>query len=614
MRKITKAICVALSLMLLVNLAGIEAAASEPAAANQTEGSGEVNDAAPDKTDGADETDEPDDGAPEDEKQDDGQSEDGNDAAQDDGSDSTDVPAGDEGTSSEDVDLDAQLPEQGDAVDDEKSIDTQNITEVKAEPVAGKNELKIIWNVVSGATYKIETFRGSSSSGGDVEKSKTGITEGTGTIEVTPGTQYTIKVTNENKSSDSAEIPAILLAAPANLKATASNGAVALSWSAVALSWSAVAGAESYKVAYNGKEEVVTTPSFTATGLANGTKYNFSVTAQKNLTDSLNKPHPYSSIAAAVSATPIGNKPSQVTGLTGIDGEKSAILTWSKAAYADSYVVYRYNSSKKTWDVVKSGLTQLTYTDKGLKAGQKYQYRIAGVNSNGTGALSSSIKISVKKTPGTKIRSIGYKAVLKSRAPLFGTSKSSKRLKYLSKGKKVTTTNYGNGRYEIKIGKKYYWISKDRLKFKASIWTTKDYSTKVKEDFVNKKKYSSPSKYLIWISHYTQRVVIYQGSKGKWKMIRSAKCATGTHLHMTPKGKFKVGKKEKGWFYKKTYEKPIVHFKGQNSFHSRIKNYKGGYADATIGRPRSKGSTRLYDEDINFIYKKCPKGTTVISL
>ncbi len=236
------------------------------------------------------------------------------------------------------------------------------------------------------------------------------------------------------------------------------------------------------------------------------------------------------------------------------------------------------------------------------------------MNSNGTGALSSSIKISVKKTPGTKIRSIGYKAVLKSRAPLFGTSKSSKRLKYLSKGKKVTTTNYGNGRYEIKIGKKYYWISKDRLKFKASIWTTKDYSTKVKEDFVNKKKYSSPSKYLIWISHYTQRVVIYQGSKGKWKMIRSAKCATGTHLHMTPKGKFKVGKKEKGWFYKKTYEKPIVHFKGQNSFHSRIKNYKGGYADATIGRPRSKGCVRLYDEDINFIYKKCPKGTTVISL
>ena len=333
MRKITKAICVALSLMLLVNLAGIEAAASEPAAANQTEGSGEVNDAAPDKTDGADEADEPDDGAPEDEKQDDGQSEDGNDTVQDDGSDSTDVPAGDEGTSSEDVDLGAQLPEQGDAVDDEKSVDTQAIGEITAEPVAGKNELKISWNAASRATYKIETFRGSSSSGA-AEKSKTGITAGTETIEVTPGTQYTIKVTNETDNNDIAEIPAILLATPANLKATASNGAVALSWSAVA-------GAESYKVAYNGGEKVVTTPSFTVTGLANGTKYNFSVTAQKNLTDSSSKSYLYSSIAAAVSATPIGNKPSQVTGLTGIDGEKSAILTWSKAAYADSYAVYK---------------------------------------------------------------------------------------------------------------------------------------------------------------------------------------------------------------------------------------------------------------------------------
>lgn len=605
MRKITKAICVALSLMLLVNLAGIEAAASDPATANQAEGSGEVNDVAPDKPDSADESDKPDDSTPEDEKQDDGQPEDGNDAVQDDGSVSTDVPAGNGETSSGDVDLDAQLPEQGDAVDDEKSLDTQTIDKINAEPVAGKNELKISWTGDKSKVYTVKAPKSSNTTGNpDKTVEVTGLTT---KIQVEQGIQYEITVTGKDDVSETGTIPAILLATPANLKAAASSGAVALSWSAVA-------GAESYKVAYNGKEEVVTTPSFTATGLANGTKYNFSVTAQKNLTDSLSNPHPYSSIAAAVSATPIGNKPSQVTGLTGIDGEKSAILTWSKAAYADSYAVYRYNSSKKTWDVVKSGLTQLTYTDKGLKAGQKYQYRIAGVNSNGTGALSSSIKISVKKTPGTKIRSIGYKAVLKSRAPLFGTSKSSKRLKYLSKGKKVTTTDYSRGRYEIKIGKKYYWISKDRLKFKASIWTTKDYSTKVKEDFVNKKKYSSPSKYLIWISHYTQRVVIYQGSKGKWKMIRSAKCATGTHLHMTPKGKFKVGKKEKGWFYKKTYEKPIVHFKGQNSFHSRIKNYKGGYADATIGRPRSKGCVRLYDEDINFIYKKCPKGTTVISL
>lgn len=96
-------------------------------------------------------------------------------------------------------------------------------------------------------------------------------------------------------------------------------------------------------------------------------------------------------------------------------------------------------------------------------------------------------------------------------------------------------------------------------------------------------------------------------------MIRSCRCATGTHKYKTPKGVFKITRKEKGWFYKSTYEKPVVRFKARNAFHSRIKRYKGGYADATIGRPKSRGCVRLYDEDIKFIYKKCPKGTTVVS-
>lgn len=597
MRRITKTICVVLSLMLLVNLAGIEAYASDADAAKQAEDSQANKDA--DITEPKEETGDagnPGGDAANDGKQDDqNNTENGNTGMPgDDGSSETDgkTPEGDVG-------LDTQLPEQEDKADEtEKSIDTQDISGLIAKPGAGKDKLEISWNGTD--VNEINAYKGNTSTG-TPEITEKNISGSSVEIKVTPGEQYIIKASTSSGST--AEIPAILLAAPANLKAVASNGAVTLTWSAVA-------GAENYKVVYNGGEEVVSAPSCTVTGLTNGTKYDFSVTAQKKFTADCS----YSSAASEVSATPIGNMPSQVTGLTGIDGEKSAILTWSKAAYADSYAVYRYNSSKKTWEVVKNGLTQLTYTDTNLKAGQKYQYRVAGVNANGTGNLSSTITISVKKTPGTKVRSIGYKAVVKSRAPLFATSKSSKRLKYLGKGKKVTTTDYANGRYEIKIGKKIYWISKDRLKFKASIWTTKDYSTKVKEDFVNKKGYSSPSKYLIWISHYTQRVVIYQGSKGKWKMIRSAKCATGTHLHMTPKGRFKVGKKEKGWFYKKTFEKPIVHFKGQNSFHSRIKNYKGGYADATIGRPRSKGCVRLYDEDINFIYKKCPKGTTVISL
>lgn len=602
MKRITKTICIALSLMLLVNLAGVEAFASE----SDTVASGKTQ--KENDTPAADEPDGVGNAGADDAKKDDGTNADpgvgdANTSGEDDLLEADKNNSADDNGMSVDADLDAENPAQEDNTDEaEQPLDTQNIADLKAEPVAGKNELKVSW-AVSGS-FKIETFKETGTTG-TPEKEVT-VSGTTGTVEVTPGIPYMIRVSNTVETSQVGEIPAILLAAPTNLKAAVSNGAVTLNWSAVA-------GAASYKVLYNGQEKVVTSPSCTVNGLDNGTKYDLSVIAQTELNKSGTK-YLYSSAAAEISVTPAGNRPSQVTGFSGIDGEKSAILTWSKAAYADSYAVYRYNSSKNVWEVVKSGLSKLTYTDKKLKEGKTYKYRVAGVNVNGTGKLSSTIKISVKKSPGTKVRSIGYKAVLKSRAPLFGTSKSSKRLKYLNAGKSVTTVDYANARYAIQIGGKTYWLSKDRLKFKDSIWTTKDYSTKVKEDFVNRRGYKSPSKYLIWISHYTQRVVIYQGSKGKWKMIRSAKCATGTHLHMTPKGKFAVGKKEKGWFYRSTFEKPIVHFKGQNSFHSRIKNYKGGYADATIGRPRSKGCVRLYDEDINFIYKKCPKGTTVISL
>lgn len=605
MRRLSKVICIALSMMLLVNLTGFDAVASEPDTESQT-GGGKAEDTSSDtedKTDKGDETG----GDVTDDKN--GNTDGTPDAVNPGENKSQNDPVSDDAAASDEAgSLDAQEPGQDAAADEaDNELDKQDVAGISAESVSGANQLKISWSKVDGATGYNVTVTQDGQISGKVYPINSGTTLET-EVDVTPNVRYSIKVESTGDSSQSGEIPAILLTAPANLKATPSNGTVRLSWTALA-------GA-TYDVKRNGDavKSGLTTGNCDVTGLTNGQSYNFSVTAHVKYTDN-GKEYSYESVSAAtVSAAPMGDKPAQVTGLSGIDGEKSAILTWSKAAYADSYAIYRYNTSKKTWDVVKNGVTQLTYTDNKLTAGKKYQYRVAGVNENGTGALSAAITISVKKTPGTKVRSIGYKATVKSRAPLFATSKSSKRLRYLKKGTKVTTTDYARGRYEIKVGGKIYWISKDRLKFRASVWTTKDYSTKVKEDFVNKRGYKSPTKYLIWISQYTQRVIIYQGSKGKWKMIRNCRCATGTHLHMTPKGVFKVGKKEKGWFYKKTFEKPIVHFKSQNSFHSRIKNYKGGYADATIGRPRSKGCVRLYDEDINFIYKKCPKGTTVVSL
>ena len=50
-------------------------------------------------------------------------------------------------------------------------------------------------------------------------------------------------------------------------------------------------------------------------------------------------------------------------------------LTWSAVSGAAGSVVYRYNSSKGSWDRVKK-LSGTSYTDKKLKAGTTYQYMI----------------------------------------------------------------------------------------------------------------------------------------------------------------------------------------------------------------------------------------------
>ncbi len=610
MRKIAKAICAALSLMLIVNLAGFEVTAAgvdDQAAADQTGGAGNGTEGDSGNkepaTDPADKT-----GNGED-----NQISGGGDGASSDGTSPDGTGTGENGSNDdstgenngstpENPENPAEPGQAGQDTPEPDQVEPQVIEGLTAKAAAGsKDELEISWTVRPEVTY---TLKVTDEEGKEIFN-RSGLISGKEKVKVTAGKRYDVTVAdNAGENPNSMTIPAVLLLSPA-VKAT-------LDGKSAKLAWSAVAGADSYEVAYNGKTEKVAGTTYTLDKAEGVDKVE--VTAVCALKDTQSKEYLYKSVPGEAQIVQV-EKPEKVTDLTGIDGNKSAILTWEKAKGASSYIVYRYNSSDKKWEVVKKGLTKLTYTDKKLSEGKKYKYRVAAENKGGVGEYSDTLTISVKKTPSEdKPRSIGYKATVKSRAPLFAKKSSSKRVKYLNKGTSVTTIDYGSGRYQIKLSNgKTYWISKDRLTFRASIWTTKDYSTKAKEDFVNKKGYKSPSKYLIWISQYTQRVIIYEGSKGKWKMIRNCRCATGTHLHMTPKGVHKITYKEKGWFYKSTYEKPIVHFQSQNSFHSRIKYYKGGYADATIGRPRSKGCVRLYDEDINFIYKKCPKGTTVVS-
>ncbi|MGI6028980.1 MAG: L,D-transpeptidase family protein [Candidatus Heteroscillospira sp.] len=141
-----------------------------------------------------------------------------------------------------------------------------------------------------------------------------------------------------------------------------------------------------------------------------------------------------------------------------------------------------------------------------------------------------------------------------------------------------------------------------------------DYEDFEKEIWVNAKGYSSESQYLIWINQSCQRVNIFEGSQGQWKLLRSCIVGCGAGAN-TPRGVFETTWNQPGWFTASYDVRPVVRFYGGGyAFHSRL--YHPGtdqLSDPGIGYPISHGCIRMYDEDIQWIYDNVPSGTTVVS-
>ncbi|MDD7651431.1 MAG: S-layer homology domain-containing protein [Firmicutes bacterium] len=150
-----------------------------------------------------------------------------------------------------------------------------------------------------------------------------------------------------------------------------------------------------------------------------------------------------------------------------------------------------------------------------------------------------------------------------------------------------------------------------------------DYSVGTKEGFVNQKGYSSSTGYLIWLSLKTQKVNIFQGSKGNWKLIRVCPCATGKNTTPTVSGVYSIIYKTYRWRfdeyvdgkYMEDYSRVyyVSGFWGGQAFHSRLYYADDTLYDGTIGTPVSHGCVRMMDEDCRYIYESMPSGTTVVN-
>ena len=144
-----------------------------------------------------------------------------------------------------------------------------------------------------------------------------------------------------------------------------------------------------------------------------------------------------------------------------------------------------------------------------------------------------------------------------------------------------------------------------------------DYKPEIKTAWVNLKGYKSDTKYLVWVNLTYQRVNIFEGSQGKWKLIRTCLCGSGTNATPTIRGVFTTSYKQSAWDYGSYYCGPIVRFYGSSgyAFHSRLQYWpmnSDRYYDARIGFPISHGCLRMYNEDIWWMYNNIPNGTTVV--
>ncbi len=244
------------------------------------------------------------------------------------------------------------------------------------DPVTG-------YNIYQGTSSGAETILTSTSTTATTFRS-TGLTN---------GTTYYFKVTAVTLagegpfSNEVSATPATLPAATSGLSATAGNGRAVLDWTAPANNGgSAITSYNVYEGTSPGGETLLqstasSAPTFTVTGLTNGTTYYFKVTAVNGVGEG-----PVSDEASATPAT----LPGASSGLRATAGNAEAVLNWTAPANnggsaITSYNVYEGASPGGETLQQSTGSSASTFTVTGLTNGTTYYFKVTAVNGVGEG-------------------------------------------------------------------------------------------------------------------------------------------------------------------------------------------------------------------------------------
>jgi fibronectin type 3 domain-containing protein len=236
--------------------------------------------------------------------------------------------------------------------------------------------------------------------------------------------------------------------APQNLRATDGD------YDIITITWDAVTSATAYSLyrsdSLNGQYTLIanriTESSFVDTPPSLVTKYYYKVTSWSEGSDPVES---YYSLYDDGYAMPqIPDSPSGFTSSKNrTDGK--IILSWSTAARADFYRLYRSESKNGIYNLLASGISNLTYSDDfpSIVVGKDYYYKISAVNVSGESNMTDYILGNTKlAVPGNFTVSYSNKQVLLRWSPVIGaTSYRVQRRKFFETSyKDIGTTDQCN--------------------------------------------------------------------------------------------------------------------------------------------------------------------------
>lgn len=275
---------------------------------------------------------------------------------------------------------------------------------------AGDAQVALSWTAATAGSFSIASYNvyRSATSGGTQTKINTSAVTSTSYTDtgLTNGTTYfyVVKALDSagNESSASSEVSATPAAvstttapsAPTGISASAGDTQAAITWASVsgATSYNVYMAAQTgvtasnYSTLTGGMKHTGVTSPYTHTGLTNGTKYYFIVTAANTAGES--------SASSEVNATPFA-KPAAPSGVTATAGDANVTLSWTAPAKTtfdiSSYNVYRSATTGTGYAKINSSaVTSASYTDSTVTNGTKYFYVVTAVDSQSNESANSS--------------------------------------------------------------------------------------------------------------------------------------------------------------------------------------------------------------------------------